>query len=89
MTKKVNKKNAIVVVLVLLIVGLIYWAYASRPKVEETQNTQTNKVMVYHNNTLKEEVNGKLIWQCLCRNNDSRPRFTDVYHGKSKRYFLS
>ncbi len=37
MTKKVNKKNAIVVVLVLLIVGLIYWAYASRPKVEETQ----------------------------------------------------
>ena len=20
--------------------------------------------MVYHNNTLKEEVNGKLIWQC-------------------------
>ena len=64
MTKKVNKKNAIVLILVLLVVGLIYWAYASRPKVEETQNTQTNKVMVYHNNTLKEEVNGKLIWQC-------------------------
>ena len=64
MTKKVNKKNAIVLILVLLVVGLIYWAYASRPKFEETQNTQTNKVMVYHNNTLKEEVNGKLIWQC-------------------------
>lgn len=23
----------------------------------------------------------------LCRNNDSRPRFTDVYHGKSKGTF--
>ena len=47
MTKKVNKKNAIVLILVLLMVGLIYWAYASRPKVEETQNTQTNKVMAF------------------------------------------
>ena len=25
MTKKVNKKNAIVLILVLLVVGLIYW----------------------------------------------------------------
>ena len=30
MTKKVNKKNAIVLILVLLVVGLIYWAYASK-----------------------------------------------------------
>ena len=89
MTKKVNKKNAIVVVLVLLMVSLIYWAYASRPKVEETQNTQTNKVMVYHNNTLKEEVNGKLIWQCYAETMTVDQDSQMFYHGKSKRYFLS
>lgn len=66
MTKKVtvDKKKAIVLILVLLGVALIYWAYASRPNVEEVQNAEIKKTMVYHNNTLKEEVNGKLIWQC-------------------------
>lgn len=66
MTKKVtvNKKKVISLIFVLSVVALIYWAYASRPNVEETQNAKINKVMVYHNNTLKEEVNGKLVWQC-------------------------
>lgn len=57
MTKvAVNKRNIIILVLTLAVVALIYWAYASRPNAEEKLKADQAKVMVYHNNTLKEEV---------------------------------
>ncbi len=66
MTKvAVNKRNIIILVLTLAVVALIYWAYASRPNAEEKLKADQAKVMVYHNNTLKEEVNGKLLWECF------------------------
>lgn len=66
MTKKVTvtKKNAVILVVILAVMALIYWAYDSRPNTQEVEKSQEDKVMVYHNNTLKEEVNGKLIWEC-------------------------
>lgn len=66
MTKKVavTKKNAVILAVILAVIALIVWAYESRPNTEKIQQSQENKVMVYHNNTLKEEVNGKLIWEC-------------------------
>lgn len=66
MTKKVavNKGRIAVYLLVLCAVGLIYWAYASRPNAEQPANEPAAKIMTYHNNSLKEEVNGKLIWEC-------------------------
>ncbi len=65
MTKKVavNKQNIIVCLVLLCVAGLIYWAYATRPHVEQNDSSGS-KTMVYHNNTLKEEVDGKLIWEC-------------------------
>lgn len=66
MTKKVavNKKNVIIALVVIAVVALIYWAYASRVTPQEVVKEQENAVMVYHNNTIKEEVHGKLVWQC-------------------------
>ncbi len=65
MIKKIaiNKKKSAIYLLVLCIVGILYWAYATRPNLEEQQQQHKN-VMTYHNNTIKEEVDGKLIWEC-------------------------
>ena len=66
MTKKVavNKKKIAVYLLALFAVGLIYWAYASRPNTDAPGEKPAARVMTYHNNSMKEEVNGKLIWEC-------------------------
>lgn len=66
MTKKVavNKKKIAVYLLALFAIGLIYWAYASRPNTDTTGEKPAARVMTYHNNAIKEEVNGKLIWEC-------------------------
>ncbi len=65
MTKKaaVNKQKLGIFLLLLCAAGLIYWAYASRPNPQQSESS-SGKVMVYNNNTLKEEVNGKVIWEC-------------------------
>lgn len=64
MFKKIaaNRQRLAAVLLLLCAAGLIYWAYASRPAVDTGK--EPDKVMVYHNNTIKEEVNGRLIWEC-------------------------
>ena len=65
MSKKVaiSKQKAIFCLLALCVVGILYWAYATRPVVEEVAKPVDN-TMTYTNNTLKEEVNGKLVWEC-------------------------
>lgn len=66
MTKKaaVNKGRIAVYLLILFAIGLVYWAYASRPNTEQLETDSSAKVMTYYNNAIKEEVNGKLIWEC-------------------------
>lgn len=66
MTKKVaiNKGKIAVYLLILCAIGLVYWAYASRPNVEPEEAKPASKIMTYNNNSLKEEVDGKLIWEC-------------------------
>lgn len=67
MTKKtvfsnINRKKVAIYVLALCILGVLYWAYATRPQVENYEPSKS--IMTYSNNTIKEEVGGKLIWEC-------------------------
>lgn len=57
---KFTKLNIIILSIIAAIFATIYWAYFLAPK---TSDTDKVKLVVYENNVLKEEENGKLIWQ--------------------------
>lgn len=59
---KLDRKKIAIYLFALFIIGVLYWAYASRPNVEEYAKQKS--VMTYSSNTIKEEVDGKLIWEC-------------------------
>ena len=59
----VNKRKIGIVLLLVAAAALVYWAYISRPHVEQSSD-EPDKTIVYKNNTIKEEINGKLIWEC-------------------------
>lgn len=59
----VDKKKIAIYLLILCALGVVYWAYVNQPVVNQLK-TSTNKSMTYSDNYLKEEVDGKLIWEC-------------------------
>lgn len=59
----VDKKKIAIYLLVLCAFGLVYWAYVNQPAINQFKPS-TNKSMTYSDNYLKEEVDGKLIWEC-------------------------
>ncbi len=60
MSKQVK---AIIAISIIILVCLIVWAVRSVPQPPDTDSVQVNTVMKYDGNTIREEKNGKVIWE--------------------------
>lgn len=59
-----NKKvKAIIGVVLIILVCLIVWAVRSVPQKPDDESVQVNTVMKYDGNTIREEKDGKVIWE--------------------------
>ena len=60
-----------ILVILALIMAAIVWAIFSVPELptqeEANQMAKRAKIMVYENNTMKEEQNGKVIWEVTAK----------------------
>ena len=59
-----NKKvKAAIAISVVILVCLIVWAVRSVPQPPDSESVQVNTVMKYDGNTIREEKDGKVIWE--------------------------
>lgn len=59
-----NKKvKAAIAISVIILVCLIVWAVRSVPQPPDSESVQVNTVMKYDGNTIREEKDGKVIWE--------------------------
>ncbi|MCI6283993.1 LPS export ABC transporter periplasmic protein LptC [Selenomonas sp.] len=59
-----NKQKVFIGLAVLLFACVIIWAVRTEPQAPEKQPLETeSKTMTYDGNTIKEEKNGKVIWE--------------------------
>jgi len=60
-----NKLKLFTLIAIAILAGVIVWAVATVPEPQEEVDAKKNaaKYMDYGPNTIREEVNGKLIWE--------------------------
>lgn len=65
--KELSLVQKAILAVVVLGIGVVTWAVLSVPQLpnqeEAKELAQRAKIMVYENNTMKEEQNGKVLWE--------------------------
>lgn len=59
---RISKMQWVFMLIGIAMVILLVWAYATRPQ-EDSDTASTKHIMTYTDNTIREELNGKLIWE--------------------------
>ncbi len=58
-----NKNILLGTLLLALIAGIFYWAFATRPNIKPAAKVKADKTMSYDDNTIVEEKAGKKLWE--------------------------
>lgn len=85
-----NKLKAFVLFLAAVLIGLTVWTVTSvpDPPPEEENKDAVSKVMTYEDNTIREEENGRLVWEVTAKTTamDTDTQTTNFTEARGKYY---